>query len=163
MGPTAEAKDERAILHLRRELVAPLPEPRIPSGISLATWREGDALPVHALLEHAYRAGGGNVDPFVEWDEWFTTDPEFDASSCFLAWHEQELVGAALCWSSAFVKDLCVVEGFRRRGLGFSLLSHVLWHFRARGAEAVELRSHADNPSGANRLYRRLGFVRSEG
>jgi ribosomal protein S18 acetylase RimI-like enzyme len=111
---------------------------------------------------HAYRAGGGSVDPYGEWLEWFTSDPEFDAASCFLAWHQQELVGIALCWSSAFVKDLCVAERFRRRGLGFALLTHVLWHFRSRGAESVELRSHADNPSGANRLYQRLGFVPSE-
>jgi hypothetical protein len=31
-----------------------------------------------------------------------------------------------------------------------------------RGALVVELRSHSDNPSGANDLYRKMGFVKSE-
>lgn len=151
------------ILCLSRALGTPLPGRSLPGGVSLTSWRNRDAARTHALLEHAYRAGGGSVDPYDEWLEWFTTDPEFDASSCFLAWYEGELVGVALCWSSAFVKDLCVAEGFRRRGVGFGLLTHVLWHFQGRGAESVELRSHADNPSGANQLYQRLGFVLSEG
>jgi ribosomal protein S18 acetylase RimI-like enzyme len=152
----------REILHLQRPLAVPLPPPCLPEGISIANWRDADAPRTHALLEHCYRGGGGSVDPYAEWLEWFTNDAEFDAASCFLAWHEREVVGVALCWSSAFVKDLCVVTRFRRRGLGFGLLTHVLWHFQSRGAEAVELRSHSDNPSGANHLYEKLGFLRTQ-
>jgi ribosomal protein S18 acetylase RimI-like enzyme len=136
-----------------------LPDRCLPVGVSIATWRDADAQVTHALLEQAYRSGGGSVDAYADWLEWFTSDPEFDASCCFSAWHERELVGVALCWSSAFVKDLCVAAPFRRRGLGFGLLTHVLWHFQGRGAHAVELRSHSDNPSGANRLYEKLGFL----
>ena len=102
------------------------------------------------------------MDGFEEWQEWFTTDAEFEAESCFLAWKNGELVGVALCWSSAFVKDLCVAEGFRRRGLAGALLSLLLVHFRARGATSVELRMHASNSSGAGELYRKLGFSRRD-
>jgi ribosomal protein S18 acetylase RimI-like enzyme len=128
----------------------------------LTRWADAWARQTHELLELAYRAGGGSVDPYDDWREWFTSDPEFDPESCFLAWRAEALVGTALCWSSAFVKDLCVAPQFRRRGLGSGLLSVVLVHFRERGAGSVELRSHADNPSGANELYRKMGFVKLE-
>ena len=47
-------------------------------------------------------------------------------------------------------------------GLGSGLLSVVLCHFRERGAPFVDLRSHSDNPSGANELYRKMGFAKLE-
>ena len=130
--------------------------------MTLTRWTEDAARPVHALLELSYRDGGGSVDPFDEWLEWFTSDPEFEPASCFLAWQGQALVAAALCWSSAFVKDLCVAPPFRRRGLASGLLAAVIAHFQSRGALVVELRSRSDNPSGANALYRKMGFVKSE-
>ncbi len=158
-GGVSEARE---IWHLTRSLHQVLPEPDLPGGLRLTRWADASARQVHELLELGYRAGGGSVDPYDDWLEWFTSDPEFDPESCFLAWHSEALVGAALCWSSAFVKDLCVAPQFRRRGLAFGLLSVVLAHFRERGARTVELRSHADNPSGANELYRKMGFVRLE-
>jgi ribosomal protein S18 acetylase RimI-like enzyme len=152
----------REVWHLTRSLALPVPEPALPAGLTLTCWHDASARATHALLELAYRDGGGSVDPFDEWLEWFTSDPEFEPHSCFLAWRGEVLVGAALCWNSAFVKDLCVAPQFRRRGLAFSLLGVVLAHFQRRGASAVELRSHSDNPSGANELYRKMGFVKSE-
>jgi ribosomal protein S18 acetylase RimI-like enzyme len=152
----------REIWHLERSLALPVPQPAMPPGVTLTRWTDDAAGAVHALLELSYRDGGGSVDPFEEWLQWFTSDPEFEPDSCFLAWRGQMLVAAALCWSSAFVKDLCVAPRFRRRGLAFGLLGVVLAHFRGRGASAVELRSHSDNPSGANELYRKMGFIRAE-
>jgi ribosomal protein S18 acetylase RimI-like enzyme len=154
--------ETREIWHLTRSLDHALPEPKLPAELHLTRWAAAAARQTHALLELAYRAGGGSVDAYDDWLEWFTTDPEFDPESCFLAWRSEELVGVALCWSSAFVKDLCIAPQFRRRGLGFGLLSVALIHFRERGAQTVELRSHSDNPSGANELYRKMGFVRLE-
>lgn len=124
----------------------------------LRTWRASDARAVHALLADAYAAGGGRVAGYATWHRTFTTDVEHDPESCFLAFHGECLAGAALCWSSAFLKDLCVAAPYRRRGLGAALVGHVLQHFAARGAQAVTLKVEADNPSGARRLYERMGF-----
>ena len=55
------------------------------------------------------------------------------------------------------MKDLVVHETWRRRGLGEALLLHVFATFRARGAEAVELKVQSDN-TGAVRLYERAGM-----
>jgi ribosomal protein S18 acetylase RimI-like enzyme len=89
-----------------------------------------------------------------------TSDTEFDPQLWFLAEAEGgSLAGAALCWTSEFLKDLVVHESWRGRRLGAALVHHVLGEFRRRGARAVELKVESDNPSGAQRLYERLGFV----
>jgi ribosomal protein S18 acetylase RimI-like enzyme len=132
-----------------------------PEGIRVRTFRAGDGRSVHSLLEHGYRHGGGSVDAFETWLPRMTSDDEFDPELWFLAEAGGELAAAALCWTSAFVKDLVVHERWRRRGLGEALLRHVFAVFRARGATAVELKVQSDN-SAAIRLYERVGMRVSE-
>lgn len=134
------------------------PEPAWPAGIRASTFEPEDARALHALLAHGYRRGGGSVEPFETWLPAMTGDAEFDPTLWFLAWAEDRLAGAALCWTSAFVKDIVVHETWRRRGLGEALLRRVLAAFAARDAAAVELKVEATN-AGAVRLYERLGFA----
>jgi ribosomal protein S18 acetylase RimI-like enzyme len=136
---------------------AELAAPTWPAGVGLRTFRPEDAAAVHALFEHGYRRGGGSVAPFATWLEATTTDDEFESSLFFLAESGGELTGAALCWTSAFVKDLVVHETWRRRGLGEALLRHVFATFAARGSPAVDLKVQSDNDA-AVRLYERLGM-----
>ena len=131
--------------------------PAWPPGVRVRTYGDDDARRVHALLEDGYRRGGGRVGPFETWRREMTSDAEFDPRLWFLADANGELAGAALCWTSGFVKDLVVHERWRRRGLGEALLRHVLATFRARGAQSVELKVESDNAQ-AVRLYERLGM-----
>jgi ribosomal protein S18 acetylase RimI-like enzyme len=85
-----------------------------------------------------------------------TSAAEFDAVLWFLAESEEMLAGAALCWTSAFVKDLVVHESWRRRGLGETLLRHAWKTLAIRAASAVELKVESSNRS-AVALYERLG------
>jgi ribosomal protein S18 acetylase RimI-like enzyme len=146
------------ILRMRVELTPPvLQRPTWPAAVSVRTFDQEDAEPLHALFEHGYRRGGGSVTPFETWLRETTSDPEFDGSLVFLAEADEGLVGAALCWTSAFVKDIVVHEAWRRRGLGEALLRHVLGAFAERGALAVQLKVESTN-DGARRLYERVGF-----
>ncbi len=131
-----------------------------PAAVRATHWQDTAAPAVHGLLCSAYRpGGGGEVDQdYARWKDWFTNDAEFDPSACILAWSGGELAGVVLCWSSAFVKDLCVAESQRGRGLGEALVRAAMVLFADRGAPALSLKVHADNPSGAPRLYRRCGF-----
>jgi ribosomal protein S18 acetylase RimI-like enzyme len=145
---------------MRRTLENDVPRPAWPEGISVRRFRPEDAPAVHALLENAYRSGGGSVDQFETWLPAMTSDAEFDPELWFLAEADGgSLAGAALCWTSAFLKDLVVHESWRRRGLGAALVHHVLGEFRRRDAVAVDLKVESENPSGAERLYEQLGFV----
>lgn len=142
---------------MRIDLAPGLPEPRWPDGVRVRAFADADAHSVHALLEHGYRRGGGSVDDFRSWHAAMTGDREFDPEVWFLAWAGERLAGVALCWTSAFVKDLVVREEWRGRGLGEALLRHAFAVFRERGRDAVELKVHATNEP-AIRLYRRTGM-----
>lgn len=143
-----------------RRLDRALPELRFPEGVDVRTFQANDAPAVHALLVEAYRHGGGSVAAYASWQRDFTGDVEFSAESCFLAFAGEQLVGVALCWDSGFAKDIVVAEEFRRRGIASALLSRVLHHFVGLGLTVVRLKVEAGNPSGAERVYQRLGFER---
>jgi ribosomal protein S18 acetylase RimI-like enzyme len=107
----------------------------------------------------AYARGGGYVEPFAIWWPSLIGDAEYDPALCFVAADEAgEIVGVAQCWTSAFVKDLAVAPTARRQGLGAALLCQAFHVFRERGAAHLDLKVEADNPTGALRLYRALGF-----
>ena len=115
------------------------------------------ALELHSLVADAYRSGGGSVEGYETWPSTMTGDAEFDGDLWFLAAADGALVGAALCWTSAFVKDLVVHESWRRRGVGEALLRRVFVEFSTRGDATVDLKVHATNAT-AIRLYERVGM-----
>lgn len=152
--------DQRA-WRMRKLLDGDQPTPRWPAGIDVRTLdTPADAKAVHALLIRAYE---GDEDIFPSAEDWwarFSGDPEFDGDLCFLAFDsEGGLAGVALCWTSAFLKDLAVRADMRRRGLGEALLFHVFSIFRARRATHIDLKVELDNAEGM-RLYQRCGMVR---
>ena len=143
---------------MRAELSgAELREPTWPDDVWVRSFEPGDAQALHSLLEHAYRRGGGSVAAFETWLVEMTTDEEFDPQLWFLAESEGMLVGAVLCWTSAFVKDVVVHESWRRRGLAQALLQRAFNALAARGATTVELKVEAENEN-AVRLYEGLGM-----
>ena len=143
---------------LRKDLDKPIPPPEWPPGFSCRTLLPDDAHAVHGVMSKAYADGRG-VPPFDIWWPDFSGDPEFDASLCFLVFGEGRLAGAALCWTSAFLKDLAVHPGTRRLGLGENLLRQVFSAFRERHAGAVDLKVEAGNAA-AIALYERVGMYR---
>ena len=102
---------------------------------------------------------GRGVPDFEDWWEKFSGDSEFDASLCFLVFSEGRLAGVALCWTSAFLKDLAVHPDMRRLGIGENLLRIVFRTFRVKGAAAVDLKVETGNAN-AIRLYERVGMYR---
>ena len=86
--------------------------------------------------------------------------PEYDPALLFLAVDDgRHVIGLAQCWTGAYLKDLAVAKSWRRRGLGEALVLHAFGVFRAMGAPHLDLKVEDGNPSGADRLYRRLGMT----
>jgi ribosomal protein S18 acetylase RimI-like enzyme len=128
-------------------------------GYRVRTLTADDAPAVHRLLELGYVEGGGHVGAFEEWWPSLRDDDEFSADLCFLAVDErQDIVGVAQCWTSSFIKDLVVHPLARRRGIAEALLRTVFREFRRRGEKHVDLKVQLDNPTGAIRLYKKLGM-----
>jgi len=144
-----------------RPLAAEIDEPRLPDGLMVRTFEADDGRAVHDLLDEAYRAWDPLWVPMAhaDWVRWMTGDPEFHPSVWWLAEREGALAGCALHWTSGWLKDLAVRDSERGRGLGAALVGLGLVEFARRGLDRVGLKVDAGNPTGAVRLYEKLGFV----
>ena len=135
------------------------PPPRWPEGASVRTYDPArDARAVHRLLEEAFAGSHEPISAFEDWRAWMTGDPSFEPAVWFLAETGGGLAGIALCWKEGFVKDLAVHPAWRRRGLGEALLRQAFGEFFRRGVRVVALKADSGNPTGAIRLYERVGM-----
>jgi ribosomal protein S18 acetylase RimI-like enzyme len=145
------------VLRMTAPTFAPIGPRAMPAGFTTSSWGDHHAPDIHRLLVDSYRGGGGEVEAYEIWYRYVTTDSEFDPSLCFLAFREAELCGVVLCWTSAFVKDLCVASPYRRRGLGEALIGLAMAACAQRGAATISLKVDAANEAALS-LYRRCGF-----
>jgi mycothiol synthase len=154
------ALDRETIL-MWRPLGETLEDPRLPRRVALRTFELADAPAVHRLLDEAYLGWDSRYVPIehADWVAWMTGDSEFDASVWWLAERAGALVGCALHWNSGWLKDLAVAPSERGRGFGAALVRQGLAEFSRRGVSRVGLKVDGSNPTGAIRLYERLGFV----
>jgi mycothiol synthase len=152
---------EHEMVLMWRPLGLPVEEHPAPNGVAIRTFRSKDAEAVHGLLDEAYGAWDPVYVPLAhaDWVSWMTGDPEFDADVWWLAERDGALVGCALHWKSGWLKDVAVSQSERGRGLGAALVTTGLAEFARRGVRRVGLKVDAGNPTGALRLYERLGFV----
>jgi ribosomal protein S18 acetylase RimI-like enzyme len=156
---------EREIWRMWLPLDGEQAEPAWPDGVAVRTYRDDDAQRVHDLLDDAY---GGWDDGYVrmshdDWLQFMTADADFDPALWFLVERDGELVAVALHWrehrGDGWVKDIVVRESERGRGLGKALLLHAAREYARRGATRVGLKVDSTNPTGAPRLYERVGFA----
>ena len=139
--------------------VAGEPEPAWPAGVTVRTYDDPrDAAAVHALLVRAFTGNTEVVADFEPWHARMTGDPEYDPGWWWLAEREGRLVGVALCWTSGWLKDLAVDPDARGQGIGEALCRHAFHEMDARGIATCGLKVDARNPTGAVRLYRRVGM-----
>ncbi|HWE80734.1 MAG TPA: GNAT family N-acetyltransferase [Gaiellaceae bacterium] len=151
---------DRVTLLMRRPLGKPLPERLPPEGIAIRTFEPADAESVHRLLDDSYLAWDARYVPMAHdaWVSWMIGDSEFDPRVWWIAERSGELAGCALHWNSGWLKDIAVSAAERGRGLGAALVGQGLSEFSRRGVATVGLKVDASNPTGAVRLYERLGF-----
>lgn len=151
---------EAAYLRLRKDLSQSISAPEWPSGICPAEFESIDPRPVHALLFQAFPDA---IGPFDDWYGNLTSDSEFDPMLCVAAkTGNGEIVGFVQCWTSDFIKDLAVSPGYRKLGVGTTLMREMFARFAQRGARFLDLKVGTDNHA-ARRLYARLGMLEVPG
>ena len=150
----------RYFYEMRMELNGPLPEPEWPEGIRAAAFRPEDARAFFDAVGEAFADEWGfHSMPFDEWKR--VRVDESDTSLYFVAWDGPEIAGFARCeerGDDASVGMLGVRRPWRRRGIGEALLRHAFGEFHGRGKRAAALGVDSANPSGATRLYERVGM-----
>lgn len=135
-----------------------------PRGVAAHTFRDGDAVVVHALLDEAYTGWDEDYErePHDLWLARMTGDRDFDPELWFVVERDREIVACCLDWApssgAGWIKDLAVRESARGGGIASALLQHSFAEYAHRGADRVGLKVDPDNPTGALRLYERAGF-----
>jgi ribosomal protein S18 acetylase RimI-like enzyme len=148
------------VLAMWRALARGEREAEWPPGVTVRTFEPADARAVHALLDEAYGAWDRSyvAVPHEDWERAMTGDIEFDPNVWWIAVRDGAPAGVSLWWTSGWLKDLVVRESERGRGLGAALVQHGFAEFARRRVPRVGLKVDAANPTGAIRLYERLGF-----
>jgi mycothiol synthase len=165
--------DERAACLLRNRgftpirsffrMVADLPEQPLPSewpaGFAVAPLAAGEERLLWQLVEDAFADHWEHTHrPFEEWLAARRLEPELT----FVVRVNGDPAAAAICKREQFgmgwVEVLGTRREYRRRGLGEALLRHAFRELYARGARRVGLGVDAANPTGATRLYERVGM-----
>lgn len=169
LGPDEAAKtllESRGYRDVRRhfamtiELVGEPPEPVLPEGFSIETFREQDAEAWYAAMNEIFdEEWGFELELFDEWWRQHSTD---DHSLWFLVRKSGEIAGLAHGQAErrggGLVNWLGVRKAWRHRGLGRALLLRLFAEFRRRGAVRAGLGVDAENPAGATRLYESAGM-----
>lgn len=141
-------------------------QPDWPDGISVRTFRDEDEQAVYKVQQETFSDQRDfQREPFEDWRHWARREP-FEPELWFLASEGDELVGVCLCrpeWSGddelGWVSVIGVRRPWRRRGLGAALLLHAFRELRARGKTRVGLGVDGENPTGAVRVYERVGMT----
>lgn len=151
--------------HWRMEIVldGPPSEPKFPEGIELRPFIKGEHdVPIWQAQNEAWRDHWGSHDVSLEeWKRSRFDDPEFNPDLWAIAWDGDEVAGFSLNryrMGIGWIRTLGVRRPWRKRGLGEALLLHSFGEFYKRGTRTIGLGVDAQNPTGATRLYQRVGM-----
>lgn len=151
--------------HWRMEITleGPLEEPSFPEGIELRPFipAEHEAAVWQAENEAFRDHPGSHERPLEEWRRDRIEDPEFDPSLWAVAWDGEEVAGYSVNrhrMGIGWVRNIGVRRPWRKRGLGQALLLHSFGEYYRRGMRTIGLGVNANNPTGATRLYQRVGM-----
>jgi mycothiol synthase len=146
----------------------PLPEAPEPDGITVRTFVRGqDERRAWQADEESFADHWNHHElPFETWRQLLIESKEdFDPTLWWLAMDGDEVAGIAICDPSApgqpeygWVATLGVRRPWRGRGIARSLLATAFAEYRRRSKRGVSLGVDAESPTGANRLYERVGM-----
>lgn len=153
----------RSFRHMQVDLDGPREPGEPPTGIELrGIGSEDDPARAHAVFVEAFEDEWGyRVIPFEEWRSLEAESTSFDPSLWLLATEDGEAVGAlnAVVWGDrGWIGELGVRRAWRGRGIGCALLRRSFAMFAERGLPRVMLNVDFENPTGAMRLYEKVGM-----
>ena len=142
-----------------------IPSPSWPDGLELRPFDpDRQARQLKGALDEAFADEWGHerrdYDP---WAERVLGVPQFDPELILVVWDGGEIAAMAVDYQKrlgdwGLISLLGVRPGWRRQGLGLSLLRESFRRFAERGETTAALGVDSENPTGATRLYERAGM-----
>jgi len=131
-----------------------------PAGFEVEQLRAGGERELYETVEETFADHWGHTRrPYEEWLSSRRLEPEL---TFVVRAKDGDPAAAALCRREQFGMGWVDVLGtrprYRRRGLGEALLQHAFRELYSRRARRVGLGVDAENPTGATRLYERVGM-----
>jgi mycothiol synthase len=153
----------RHFWHMQLDLAAGFEPGPTPAGIQIRGIDPRAHLgAVHAVLGEAFADHWGHHrEPLDRWAQEQASSPSYDPTLWLLATEEGEPVGAltaSVAGDRGWVDELGVLAPWRGRGIAGALLGRSFATFARRGRRRVLLSVDAENPTGATRLYERVGM-----
>ena len=156
------------------ELLRPLddlPQPATVAGIRVERWPEGRDEELRAVKNTAFRDHwGSSLSTAEAWRtqlhghtgrldlSFVAVDEASDEPVALLVTGRYPDDDALLGRRDGWVQTLATLRPWRGRGLGSALIARALAAYAAAGLTHASIGVDSDNPSGAARLYRQLGF-----
>ena len=147
------------------DALPPAPDPI--DGIEIRAYRhDEDEQRTYEAQEESFEDHWGHTpQPIATWREFSVKQLNFDPSLWFLAWDGDEVAGLALNFPErsgdpgyGWVGTVGVRRAWRKRGIGEALLRHSFRALHECGQRRVRLSVDAESPTGATRLYERVGM-----
>ena len=150
---------------------APLPAPQPLAGMEIRPWTPADDEGTRLAYNASFADHWGSTPATPQrWRNIFADSSSFRPDFSRLAVRDGEVVGFALCdefdsetrargHRTGYVDRVGTVRSVRGRGVASALMMQALVAMRESGCSHAELTVDADSPTGAGRLYERLGFT----
>jgi mycothiol synthase len=162
----------RYFFRMRADLRGPAPAPVAePAGMRIRRFRDADDDAVRRASNAAFADHWGSVprDPEA-WRSEFAGSASFRPDTSFVAEDVDGIAGFVLAAEhdadtqarghrTGYVTRVGTIRAARGRGVGTALVARSLAAMRESGYAAAELDVDAESPTGAGRLYERLGFA----
>jgi mycothiol synthase len=153
----------RHFWHMQVDLATGFEPGPTPPGIEIGAIDPHVQLPaVHAIIEEAFAGHWDHrPEPFDRWAAEQTGSPSYDPTLWLLATAAGAPVGALtanVASDHGWVDHLAVLAPARGRGVARALLHRSFATFARRGLRRVLLNVDAENPTGATKLYERVGM-----
>jgi mycothiol synthase len=161
----------RYAFKMERDLGQPIPALPLPAGLQLRPAQESQYRAIWEAQREAFQDHWG----YTPWPEEnyrrFVSFPHYDPSLWRVAWDGDQVAGMVLGYINreeneryarrlGYTEDIAVRRPWRRRGLASALIARSLSALQDRGMTEAALSVDAENPSGALRVYERLGYRR---
>lgn len=156
-------REVRRFYDMAIELTEPVLDPSLPDGLAVEALAEEDARAFYEALDEAFEDHWEHHPrPFEQWWEQKKAAPDFDPTLWFLIRDGGEVAATVRNDpernGGGYVGAIGVRRPWRGRGLGKALLLHSFAEFQRRGQTRVTLGVDAENPTGATKLYERVGM-----
>jgi ribosomal protein S18 acetylase RimI-like enzyme len=160
----------RYFYHMRRDLQEPLSDPALPPDLRLVTYEPSWSQALMQAFNESF-ADHWNFTPVTEddWQMWFVGGEDFRPDLTYLVLDGEEIAAFSINGvnparnqqrgiQEGWIHQLGTRRAWRQRGLATTLLLASMQALRQDGLAYATLGVDTQNPTGALRIYERVGF-----